>query len=278
MTERLIQTRGVDICTESFGNPKDPAVLLIMGATVSMIWWEDAFCRNIADQGRFVIRYDNRDTGRSVTYEPGNPGYTFEDLADDAMGVLDAYGIEKAHIVGMSMGGLLTQIIALRHRERVLSVTLLATSNFAPGLPPMEEKVERFFAEQGNVDWSDAQAAAAFSLARWRVLSGPGRVLDEQKIAFLSELEVKRAVNPASMSNHAFVTGGETYLQRTQEIDAPALVIHGTDDPIIPYAHGVHLSETIPNAKLLTLTGAGHELHPDDWDAMIQAIVHHTSG
>jgi len=278
MTERIIQTRGVDICTESFGNPKDPAVLLIMGATVSMIWWEDEFCRKIADEGRFVIRYDNRDTGRSVTYEPGKPEYTFEDMADDAMGVLDEYGIEKAHIVGMSMGGLLTQIISLRHRERVLSVTLLATSNFAPGLPPMEEKVERFFAEQGNVDWSDAKAAAAFSLERWRVLGGSGRAFDERKIALLSEKEINRAINPASMSNHGFVTGGGDYLQRTHEIDVPALIIHGTEDPIIPYAHGKHLSEVIPDSKLLTLSGAGHELHSDDWDAMVRAIVAHTAG
>ncbi|MDR9857019.1 alpha/beta hydrolase [Paenibacillus sp. VCA1] len=277
MTERFIQTRGVDICTESFGDPKDPAVLLIMGASVSMIWWEDDFCRKIADRGRFVIRYDNRDVGRSVTYAPGQPEYSFEDLADDAMGVLDGYGIEKAHIVGMSMGGLLTQILALRHRERVLSVTLIATSNFAPGLPPMEERVERFFAGQGEVDWSDMEAVVSFSLERWRVLRGSGRTFDEQKIARLSEKEAKRAVSPASMSNHAFVTGGETYLMRTGEIDVPTLIIHGTEDPIIPYPHAVHLAEAIPGAKLITLSGAGHELHEEDWDLIIGAIIDHTA-
>ncbi|MFU1793360.1 alpha/beta fold hydrolase [Paenibacillus azoreducens] len=277
MTERFVKTRGVDICTESFGSPQNPAVLLIMGASVSMIWWEDDFCRRIADEGRFVIRYDNRDVGRSVTYTPGEPEYSFEDLADDAMGVLDGYGIEKAHIVGMSMGGMLTQILALRHRERVLSVTLISSSNFAPGLPLMEEKVEQFFAHSGDVDWSDVQAITAFSLGKWKILRGSERAFDERKVALLSEKEAKRSLNPASMINHALVSGGETYLLRTHEIDVPALIIHGTEDPIIPYAHGVHLSEVIPNSKLVTLNGAGHELHTDDWDVMIQTLVDHTA-
>lgn len=110
MNERLVKENGIDICAESFGRPSDPAILLIMGAATSMIWWENEFCERIADNGRFVIRLDNRDVGRSTAYELGNPEYTFEDMADDANRVLDAYGIERAHIVGMSMGGMLTQM------------------------------------------------------------------------------------------------------------------------------------------------------------------------
>lgn len=135
MNERLIKVNGIEICTDSFGIQGNPAILLIMGAQSSMIWWEEEFCRRLADTGRFVIRYDNRDVGRSTTYEPGQPGYTFEDMADDAVRVLDAYKIQQAHIVGLSMGGMLTQMIALRHPERVLTITLLSTSNFAPDLP-----------------------------------------------------------------------------------------------------------------------------------------------
>src|SRR5918997_4413010 len=101
---RFIQTNGVTLAADSFGDPADPAILLIMGGGASMDWWEDEFCERLAAAGRFVIRYDHRDTGQSTAYEPGAPGYTGTDLADDAVGVLDAYGLASAHIVGMSMG------------------------------------------------------------------------------------------------------------------------------------------------------------------------------
>src|SRR3954469_22650458 len=99
MAERIIDVRGVELCTESFGDPADPPVLLIMGIGASMLWWEEAFCQTLADGGRFGSRYDHRDTGRSVPYERGRPGYPGADLAGDAIGVLDAYGIAAAHVV-----------------------------------------------------------------------------------------------------------------------------------------------------------------------------------
>src|SRR5688572_14110860 len=110
--ERMVSANGVELCTEAFGDPADPALLLVMGATASMLRWEDDLCHGLADGGRFVIRYDNRDTGRSTTNAPGQVPYTVEDLADDAVGVLDAYGIAAAHIVGASMGGMICQHVA----------------------------------------------------------------------------------------------------------------------------------------------------------------------
>ncbi|MBD0382946.1 alpha/beta fold hydrolase [Paenibacillus sedimenti] len=278
MTEQLIHLNGIEICTESFGNQTNPAILLIMGAQASMIWWEKEFCQRLADDGRFVIRYDNRDVGRSTTYEPGNPGYTFEDIADDAMYVLNAYGIERAHLVGISMGGMLSQIIALRHPERVQTVTLMMTSNFAPDLPPMDEKVIAFFTNMVTTDWSNEQAAVDFTLEKWKVLAGSKHSMDSEKIIRLAKEEVQRARNLPSMNNHALLTGGESYLVRTGEISVPALIIHGTEDPIIPYAHGVHLAKVIPCAALLTLEGTGHEIHSDDWDVIIGGISNHTEG
>ena len=117
--ERIIEAHGVELCTEPFGDPGDPPVLLVMGVGASMLWWEEGFCRSLAEGGRFVIRYDQRDTGRSVTYEPGHPLYTSADLLSDAVGVLDAYGIAAAHVVGVSAGGAFAQLLALAYPDRV---------------------------------------------------------------------------------------------------------------------------------------------------------------
>jgi pimeloyl-ACP methyl ester carboxylesterase len=156
VAERTIEANGVDLCTEAFGHPADPAILLIMGMGGSMIWWEDEFCAMLADGGRFVIRYDNRDTGRSVTYEPGQPGYSSTDLVSDAAGVLDGYGIPAAHVVGLSMGGAIAQLLALDFASRVSSLVLISTSPAGPGdggLPPASEPYARFAASV-EVDWS----------------------------------------------------------------------------------------------------------------------------
>lgn len=277
MNERLIQVDGVELCAESLGKPQNPVILLIMGAQSSMIWWEEEFCQRLADAGRFVIRYDNRDVGRSTTCEPGKPNYTFEDMADDAVRILDAYRIEQAHVIGMSMGGMLTQMIALRHPERILTITLLATSNFASHLPPMEEKIINFFSNLGAIDWSSEQSVVEFAAARSRILVGSKHSFDEKKVYKLAAQEFTRSSNMESINNHGLLTGGESYLTRTSEIHVPVLIIHGTEDPIIPYEHGQHLAEQIPDSVLLTLEGAGHELHYDDWDIVISSIVNHTS-
>ncbi|EJL26187.1 alpha/beta fold hydrolase [Brevibacillus sp. BC25] len=278
MAEQILKVNGVEICAESFGKPTDPAILLIMGAQMSMLWWEEEFCQRIADAGRFVIRFDNRDVGRSTTYEVGQPGYAFEDMADDAVHILDAFGVQQSHIVGMSMGGLLTQFIALRHPERVRTITLHATSNFAPDLPPIDEKLMEFFSNMGEINWEDEQEVLAAAVASSKVLIGSKHPFDEARVRELAQIDIARSNHYASKNNHAFVTTSETYLMRTGEIAVPALVIHGTEDLLIPFAHALHLANTIPGAVLLTLEGTGHELPRGDWDVVIEAILKHTSG
>src|SRR5688572_14306056 len=130
MGERVIRADGVELATQSFGDPAHPPVLLIMGVMASMLWWPDEFCERLANRRRYVVRYDNRDTGRSTTYEPGLPTYTFDDMADDAVRVLDAYEISSAHLVGMSMGGMIAQLATLKHLARVASLTAISTSPF----------------------------------------------------------------------------------------------------------------------------------------------------
>ena len=147
MPERMIEANGVELCTEAFGDPADPPILLIMGIGASMLWWEEDFCRMLAGAGRFVIRYDHRDTGRSTTCEPGRPEYTGADLTDDAVGVLDGLGISAAHLVGVSAGGGIAQEVALDSPNRVLSLTLMSTSPVTPGdrdLPPPSADFGRF--------------------------------------------------------------------------------------------------------------------------------------
>lgn len=266
----------VSLNTESYGNPADSAILLIMGAATSMLWWETPFCRLLADQGFFVIRYDNRDTGKSTSYPPGKPEYTFEDLADDAIRVLDSYNLEKAVIMGMSMGGMLTQMIALRHPERVRGIVLLASMYFAAGaenLPYSSEEVNEFFASFGEKEPENERELSEYAISQWLVTSKSSRPKDLEHIRAMIKLDIGRAANYASRVNHSYaqVTGDE--LGRIAEIQAPALIIHGTEDVVIPYIHGEMLARTIPDSVLYTLEGAGHELHPQDYTAIVTQIA-----
>lgn len=277
--EMPVVANGVPLCVQTFGDPRDPAVLLIMGATASMLGWDDEFCRCLAAGSRYVIRYDHRDTGRSITYPPGHPGYTLEDLAEDAVGVLDACGLSRAHLVGMSMGGMIVQLVALTHPERVLSATLIASSPSGPedpDLPDMEEKIKAYFAPATPVDWSDPESVIADLVILLRLLGGQGRPFDEPKARDVATRQTYRSTNAASMRNHALIQS-QRWRERLGEIRTPTLVIHGTDDPILPFGHGLALAREIPGAKLLTLEGAGHELHHQDWETIITAILTHTA-
>ena len=290
MGEKLISANGVELCTETFGDPADPPLLLVMGATASMLRWEDDLCRALADGGRFVIRYDNRDTGRSTTYEPGQVPYTVEDLADDAVGVLDAYGIEAAHIVGASMGGMITQHIALRHRQRVLTLTPIMSTpdptaifaaqdgaDGAGGLPGPSPDLVHALIGVGTIDWDDEEAAITAQVTLTQVLDGP-TFHDAAATRDLCVQEFRRATNIRSAQNHVIAVGNTPrWRDRLGEITAPTLVIHGTVDPILPFAHGEALAKEIAGASLLAMEGAGHDLPRERWDVVIPAILAHTS-
>ena len=275
MTERILKINNVDICTESFGNAKDPAILLIMGAMTSLDWWDEEFCLRLADKGRFVIRYDHRDLGRSTIYEPGTSNYTITDLADDAAGVLDAYHIEQAHIVGMSMGGLTGQILALRYPDRVLTLTLIASSVFGTEmekLPPMDQNILDYHAKSASIDWSNRDAAIAYLAGGWKTLAG-SKPFEQERIYKLAEREANRAKHLPSRFNHAMLQGGDVYFDRMDEISVPVLIIHGTEDPALPYEHGLALKKAIPYSELVTLDGTGHEIHSEDWNQIIDSVV-----
>jgi pimeloyl-ACP methyl ester carboxylesterase len=278
VAERMIEANGVELCTESFGDPADPPVLLIMGIGGSMLWWEEGFCRMLADGGRFVVRYDHRDTGRSVSYEPGHPGYTGDDLVADAAGVLDAYGIPAAHLVGVSAGGAFAQLLALDIADRVVSLVLISTSPATPGyrgLPPPADEFGRFLAA-ATVDWSDADSVIEYLVGYARMLAGRQRPFDEAAARGLVRRDVARAHNYAAAQNHDVLPDDERSREPLSSITVPTLVIHGTADPMFPLGHGQALADEIPGARLLTLQGAGHGVDRADWQPIVRAILKHT--
>ena len=280
MPERMVEANGVRLCTESFGDPVDPPILLVMGIGASMLWWDEEFCRMLAEGGRFVIRYEHRDTGRSVTYEPGNPTYNGADLVADAVGVVDAYGLAAAHIVGVSAGGAFAQIIALDRPNRVLSLVLISSTAATAGdrkLPPPTEEFSRF-ATTAEVDWSDPESVIEYQLGYSRVLNGDERPFDEAASRELIRRDVERADNVSALQNHGAISDGEESRAPLSSIEVPTLVIHGTADPLFPLEHGAALAEEIPGATLLTIEGAGHGIDPRDWGTVVAAILDHTGG
>jgi pimeloyl-ACP methyl ester carboxylesterase len=279
VTERMIEANGVELCTEPFGDPGDPPVLLVMGVGGSMLWWEEGYCRLLAEGGRFVIRYDHRDTGRSVTYEPGRPQYTGADLVADAVGVLDAYEIAAAHVVGVSAGGAFAQLLALGFPDRVLSLVLISTSPATAGERNLPSATERFneFLASAEVDWSDRGSVIDHMVAYERMLAGGVRPFDEVVWRELVGRDVERARNIAASENHSMIPEGDVPSEPISSIAAPTLVIHGTADPMFPLAHGRALAKEIPGAKLLTLEGAGHGVDRGDWDLIVRAILAHTA-
>ena len=277
--DEIVNANDVELCVERFGDPADPAIVLIMGSSASMDWWEDEFCESLAAGQRFVARYDHRDTGRSVSYEPGAPGYTGEDLTNDVLGVLDAVGIAKAHLVGMSMGGAIAQVVALDHPDRVASLTLVSTSPAGPGedLPGMSEETIAAFSREPP-DWSDRSEVLGYMVHLARVSASPGAPFDEAGFRDLAGRVFDRTTNmESSFTNHNLLDGGERWRNRLPDLDLPTLVIHGTDDPILPHEHGVALASEIEGAELLTLEQTGHELPRRTWGVVVPAILEVTS-
>jgi len=169
------------------------------------------------------------DVGRSTCYELGQPPYCVEDMVDDALGVLDFYRVKAAHLVGMSLGGILAQLMALKYPDRALTLTLI-TSNVwddRPDLPPIDEKILAYHANGASLDWSDEQAAIRYMVGGWRLLNGSKYPFDEQRTYQLAETEIKRARNLISMLNHALLKGGELYYSNAHHIAVPTLLIHG---------------------------------------------------
>ena len=274
-----MDVNGVDLYVETLGNPTDPAILLIHGSGASLDWWEDEFCDRLRAGGRFVIRYDHRDTGQSVAYEPGKPGYTGDDLVADAAGVIEAVDVSRAHVVGISMGGAIAQVLALDHPARVESLTLISTSAGVgdDDLPGIDDRLGQAFGVP-LPDLDNRPALLDHLTELSRAYAGTSRPFDATGTRALWERALDRARNPESMlTNHDHVEGGGAWRHRLGEIRVPTLVVHGTEDPLFPHPHGAALAREIPNARLLTLEQTGHEIPRETWDELVPAILAHTA-
>lgn len=273
MGAALLPANGIDICVETFGERKDPPLLLLAAGSSSMEWWEDEFCRRLAAGGRYVIRYDHRDTGRSTSFPAGAPPYTTRDLADDALALLDALGVVRAHLVGLAFGGALAQRIAVEHPARVRTLTLMATG---PGAEDAPGEAGQEIVDE--TDWKDRKAAVDRIVADTLDLAGP-LTFDEGHLRRIAERSFDRSTDmAASAVNHWLAERSPSVADRLGEITAPTLILHGTEDQVFPMAEAEKLMREIPEATLIPLTGVGHEFPPRAvWDVVLTVILDHTA-
>jgi pimeloyl-ACP methyl ester carboxylesterase len=284
--DHIVQANGVDLCVETFGDPADPAVLLIHGAGNCMLSWDDEFCERLAAGPRFVIRYDSRDAGRSVMSEPGAPPYALRDLVADAVGLLDTLGVARAHVVGMSLGAAIGQLLALDHADRVASLTLASSTPGGPGhenpdLPGMSRELRAFFEDEPpEPDWADRAAVIEYLVDAERPFAASSRPFDEAAMRELAGRVFDRSVNLAwSLTSSFMLDAGDPWRERLGEVAAATLVVHGTEDPLFPYEHAVALAREIPAAELLALERTGHEYFPrETWDLVVPTVLRHMSG
>lgn len=273
--ERFVRANGVDLCLETFGDPADPTVVLMHGAQASMLWWEEDLCAAIAAGGRHVVRFDTRDTGRSVTYPVGRPGYTMGDLAADVVGILDVLGVDRAHVVGRSMSGGVALFLGVDHRDRVETLTLVTTtSGEDDDLPDPEPEV----GGEGPVPaGDDAEALVEHVVRALRICAGRSPYFDEAAARERARRDVARSHDiHAALANHWLMDLGEPS-GGWDDLRVPTLVVEGAVDPYFPPPHGAALAARIPGARLLTLADVGHDVPRPAWDVFVPALLTHTA-
>jgi pimeloyl-ACP methyl ester carboxylesterase len=277
---RLFDNNNISLATETFGDPDNPSILLIMGATASMLGWPDEFCATLAKRGHHVIRFDHRDTGRSFTVPLGEATYSVEDLAEDTLSVLDAHGVEKADIVGMSLGGYIGQMLAVTCPERVASLTLISSEPLGrdgADLPHISQAFLDHFERLGTLDWSNQKAVVNFLVESERLCSGSRIPFDVGRARANVEKVVSRTDCLPSMFNHGAVGTRDDWTGRFREISVPVLVIHGSEDPILPVENGRALAEGIRGASIHVLDHIGHELPLPILPDLAERIARHAA-
>jgi len=283
---------GIQIEYETFGNPSFPPLLLIAGVGGQMIGWDEKLCETWAKNGLYVIRFDNRDVGLSTKMEEGgipdlmaaltaswkgekvDAPYTLDDMADDAVGLLDALGIERAHLCGISMGGAIAQTISYRHPSRVRSMTQVYATTGNPKLPRPKPEIMTLLLSPLP---EEREAYVDHMMTLYRTIAGPGFPFDELWHRKLAGRSYDRAFSGAGKARQfmAILAHGNRK-PLLASITVPTLVIHGTDDPLVPVSGGIDSAEAIPGAELMIIEGMGHDMpHGSAWPRIVQAVLAH---
>jgi pimeloyl-ACP methyl ester carboxylesterase len=288
MPEQLCTVGEVELCYETFGDPADPALLLTMGLATQMLGWHEDLCAELAGRGFFVFRYDNRDVGRSQRMSGRVPStlqllrrdkraasYTLADMAADAAGLLDHLEIDAAHVAGASMGGMIAQTMAARHPERVLSLVSIMSNTGArwSGQPSL-----RMYSVLLTAPPRDRASYMDRAVTLFSQIGSPGFERDEEDLRRIAGMSFDRGINPAGTVRQLaaiIASGDRTPLLRT--IAAPTLVIHGTEDRLVPPSGGRATARAIPGARLLMIEGMGHDLPRAVWPQLLDAIEHNAT-
>jgi pimeloyl-ACP methyl ester carboxylesterase len=287
VSEQLVQANGIEVAYDTFGDPGDPPLLLVMGLGMQLIHWHPDFCELLAGRGFHVIRFDNRDAGLSTkTATPApkltraflggrvNAAYRLDDMADDAFGLLDHLQLERAHVVGASMGGMIAQTMAIRRPERVLSLASImsTTGERRAGRPKL--RVMGVLMRRAP---RDRAAYVEYFARMFRRIGSPGFPTDDQQVRALAAAGYDRCYHPAGVAHQlsALMASGDR-TERLRQVRVPTVVIHGTSDPLVPFRGGQATAGAIPGAKLVAIPGMGHDLPRQVWPQVVEAVVENT--
>ena len=277
---------GITIEYETFGDPGSPPVLLIMGLGGQLAMWDPSFCTALADAGFYVIRYDNRDVGRSTWFDDAGepdlaellaakvtPPYSVSDMAADAAGLLDALGLASAHVVGVSMGGMIAQTFAIEYPERTRTLVSImsTTGDRTVGAPHPEALAALTAPAPATRDEAIEQGAAV-----WRVIGSPGFPFDEQAVRERAAASYDRAFHPAGTARQmAAIMSQPDRTAALANVGVPALVIHGEADPLVDPSGGKATAAAIPRARLKLVPGMGHDLPPELFGELVTDLAGH---
>lgn len=284
MAECFAPVNGIELCYETLGDPDGRPLLLVMGLGGPLIWWDDDLCGMLADRGFHVIRYDNRDCGRSTMMngaarpspmrallgDTRSASYTLDDMAADAAGLLDHLGLSAAHVMGISMGGMIAQTLAIRHPERVLSLTSImsTTGGRTVGWPkPRALPVLLRRPSRGK----DAYVEQAVRL--WGLIGSPDYPFDEARIRARAAATYDRGIDFAGTARQLVaITASGDRTRKLRKVRAPTLVVHGASDPLVHVSGGAATAKAIPGAELMKIRGMGHDLPPALWPKVVDAV------
>ena len=291
MSESYIEANGIRLAYEEFGRPSDPAIVLIMGLGTQMISWPLSLCKGLAARGFRVIRFDNRDIGLSEKMEnahiprapsmmlrstlglPLKVSYTLEDMAQDVIGLMDALHLDRAHLVGASMGGMIGQIATARHPRRVLSFTSIMSSSGDPRLPGASREVVRTMVKRFlGIEQPNLENTMAFQ----RMIGSPDYLQSDEELKKKVLDSVERSLYPEGYSRHmAAIMASGSRVRLLKKIIVPTLVIHGRDDALVPLECGIDTARHIPHARLEIIDGMGHNLPEALVPLLLELIAAH---